>query len=78
MSINIPSAVIKSVGIAAVLFGIATIVSGGNAILRLRGVAESGDKIVPFFLYLNFVAGFAYIRPVSGCFGGAVGRRLLP
>lgn len=68
MSINIPNAVIKGVGIAAVLFGIATIVSGGNAILRLHGVAESGDKIVPFVLYLNFVAGFAYITSGVGLF----------
>jgi len=52
---------IKSSGIAAILFGIATVVSGGNAIIGLHGILESSEKIVPFVLYFNFLAGFTYI-----------------
>lgn len=52
---------IKASGVAAILFGIATVVSGGNAILGLHGILESGEKIVPFVLYFNFLAGFTYI-----------------
>ena len=52
---------IKACGVAAILFGIATVVSGGNAILGLHGIPESREKIVPFVLYFNFLAGFAYI-----------------
>lgn len=52
---------IKASGVAAILFGIATVVSGGNAILGLHRILESGEKIVPFVLYFNFLAGFTYI-----------------
>lgn len=52
---------IKASGVVAILFGIATVVSGGNAILDLHGIQESREKIVPFVLYFNFLAGFAYI-----------------
>lgn len=41
----------------AVVFGLLTIVSGGRA---LFGEADMG-AVVPFVLWFNFVAGFAYV-----------------
>ena len=43
--------------IIAVIFGLLTIVSGGRA---LFGGADMG-AVVPFVLWFNFLAGFAYV-----------------
>jgi hypothetical protein len=43
--------------IVAVVFGLLTIVSGGRA---LFGGADMG-AVVPFVLWFNFLAGFAYV-----------------
>lgn len=51
---------IRSVTVAAVVaivFGLVTIISGGRA---LFGGAEMG-AVVPFVLWFNFAAGFAYV-----------------
>lgn len=56
--------VIKVLSGIAILFGIATLVSGGRALFELHGTENSAAKIVPFVLYFNFAAGFAYI--ISG------------
>ncbi|TAK46918.1 MAG: hypothetical protein EPO23_14825 [Xanthobacteraceae bacterium] len=52
----------------AVIFGIATLIVGG---LPLFGGAErraSAGAIVPFVLWFNFTAGFAYIAAGVGLF----------
>jgi hypothetical protein len=41
----------------AIVFGLVTIISGGRA---LFGEAEMG-AVVPFVLWFNFLAGFAYV-----------------
>ncbi len=43
--------------VAAVVFGVLTVVSGGTA---LRGVIDMG-AVVPFVLWFNFLMGFAYV-----------------
>ncbi|WP_186400411.1 hypothetical protein [Stappia sp. P2PMeth1] len=50
----------------ALLFGIATLVSGGNALFDLYRTETSTAKIVPFVLHFNFAAGFAYIATGAG------------
>ncbi|HLP66002.1 MAG TPA: hypothetical protein VK181_00630 [Rhizobium sp.] len=50
-----------TIGVFAVLFGVATLISGGNNILFLQSDAEPTERIVPFVLYFNFAAGFAYV-----------------
>ena len=45
------------VAIIAIVFGLLTIVSGGRA---LFGGADMG-AVVPFVLWFNFLAGFAYV-----------------
>jgi hypothetical protein len=44
-------------GVAAIAFGLLTLVSGGSA---LFGAVDMGD-VVPFVLWFNFFAGFAYV-----------------
>jgi hypothetical protein len=50
------------VAILAIAFGLLTIVSGGRA---LFGGADMGD-VVPFVLWFNFLAGFAYVAAGLG------------
>ncbi|MFC2967956.1 hypothetical protein [Acidimangrovimonas pyrenivorans] len=44
-------------GVLAMLFGVLTVASGGRA---LFGGADMG-AVVPFVLWFNFLAGFAYV-----------------
>jgi hypothetical protein len=50
----------------AVVFGLASIISGGRA---LFGEADMG-AVVPFVLWFNFVAGFAYLLAGIGLWRG--------
>lgn len=45
---------------AAVIFGLATIVSGGSVLFGTEDIRARAGAIVPFVLWFNFVAGFAY------------------
>lgn len=57
----------------AVIFGLATIASGGRA---LFGGADMG-AVVPFVLWFNFGAGFAYVASGIGLWRGAGWARWL-
>lgn len=48
------------IALIAILFGVATIISGGKALFTEDGRTAAGDY-VPFVLWFNFIAGFAYI-----------------
>lgn len=48
------------VAIFAVIFGIVTIISGGKSLFTEGGRVAAGNY-VPFVLWFNFVAGFAYV-----------------
>lgn len=50
----------------AVVFGLATVISGGRA---LFGEVDMG-AVVPFVLWFNFVAGFAYLLASFGLWRG--------
>lgn len=81
MSVWVSKPAIKVLGGIAILFGIVTLISGGSALFVLHEIAEPAAKIVPFVLYFNFAAGFAYIvtgaglillRPWSPAFAAAI------
>ena len=61
------SRALRAAAAVAVAFGLLTIVSGAGA---LFGVAEMGD-VVPFVLWFNFLAGFAYVAAGIGLWRGA-------
>lgn len=66
MSAWASNAVTKVFGGAAILFGTATVISGGNALFVMHRIFEPAGRIVPFVLYFNFAAGFAYIMTGIG------------
>ncbi|WP_343117405.1 hypothetical protein [Ostreiculturibacter nitratireducens] len=63
----------KIAAIVAIVFGALTVVSGGRA---LFGGADMGD-VVPFVLWFNFGAGFAYAVAGFGLWRGAAWGRVL-
>jgi hypothetical protein len=50
----------------AVVFGIATLASGGRVLLGGEGVREAAGAVVPWVLWFNFAAGFAYVAAGVG------------
>ena len=52
----------KTAAIVAIVFGALTIISGGRA---LFGGVDMG-AVVPFVLWFNFLAGFAYVAAGLG------------
>jgi hypothetical protein len=55
---------VRAAGVVAVLFGIATVASGGNVLFG-SGAAAAGDY-VPFVVWFNFIAGFFYVAAGFG------------
>ncbi len=51
---------VRSISVIAIVFGIATILSGGKSLFTDVGRAAAGSY-VPFVLWFNFLAGFAYV-----------------
>jgi hypothetical protein len=55
--------VLRIAAVIAVLFGIATVASGGSVLFG-EG-AEGAGNYVPFIVWFNFVAGLFYIAPLG-------------
>lgn len=53
-------------GLGTILFGLATIVSGGRVLFGDTAVRSAAGAIVPLVLWFNFVAGFAYVAAGAG------------
>lgn len=56
-----PSRTLQGLAIAAVVFGLLTVFSGGRALFGGAAVQAELGNIVPFVLWFNFVAGFVYV-----------------
>ena len=56
-----PSHTLKWMAIAAIVFGVLTVVSGGRALFGGIEARAGLGNIVPFVLWFNFMAGFAYV-----------------
>ncbi len=55
----------KPVAIAALVFGLLTLKSGGG-VLFFEGPRLAAGNYVPFVVWFNFLAGFAYIAAAVG------------
>jgi hypothetical protein len=55
---------LRIIAVVAVLFGAATIYAGGNVLFG-RGARAAGNY-VPFIVWFNFLAGFAYVAAGIG------------
>lgn len=60
-----PSRLLRGLAIFAVLFGVATVISGGRTLWDPE-VRAAAEPVVPFVLGFNFVAGFAYVAAGIG------------
>lgn len=52
---------VKAVAVVALLFGLLTILSGGRTLFGGEAARAAAGAIVPFVLWFNFGAGFAYV-----------------
>ncbi len=51
----------RIIGIVALVFGLMTILAGGRALFGDEAAKAAAGAAVPFVLWFNFVAGFAYV-----------------
>lgn len=61
-----PSRWVTVAGAGALLFGVGTVFSGGNALFGGPEARAAVGNAVPFVLWFNFLAGFAYIAAGIG------------
>jgi len=61
-----------AVALVAAVFGAATIAEGGNVLFGPDGARAAAGHYVPFVVWFNFLAGFAYLAAGLGI---ALGRR---
>ena len=52
----------------AIAFGVVTIVVGGKTVFATPADRAAAGDIVPFVLWFNFIAGFAYVAAGLGIF----------
>jgi hypothetical protein len=58
------------VAVAAVLFGLVTLASGGGTLFGGEAQRAAAGAYVPLVLWFNFVAGFAYVAAGIGLWQG--------
>ena len=61
-----PDRLLRAAAIVAVLFGLTTIASGGNALFGGAAARQAAGAYLPFVLWFNFLAGFAYVAASAG------------
>jgi hypothetical protein len=59
---------LKAVALAALLFGLLTLKSGGSVLFLDGAARKAAGNYTPFVLWFNFLAGFAYIAAAIGLF----------
>lgn len=58
------------VAVLAAAFGLATIAAGGRMIFATGGATPAAGNAVPFVLWFNFLAGFAYLAAAAALWTG--------
>lgn len=56
--------------VAAILFGVVTVLAGGRVLFGGAAARDAAGDIVPFVLWFNFLAGFAYVAAGAGLWRG--------
>lgn len=57
---------LRSAALAAAAFGFLTIRSGGAVLFGPPEATQAAGQVVPFVLWFNFLAGFAYLAAAAG------------
>ncbi len=68
---------IKPTALAALIFGVMTVFSGGSVLFAPAATQAWAGDIVGFVVWFNFLAGFAYIAAAIGLWRGAKWAPLL-
>lgn len=58
--------ILKGLAIAAIVFGLITVVSGGRALFGSQEMRAAVGEAVPFVLWFNFLSGFVYVLAGAG------------
>lgn len=58
--------ILTVVAAVAILFGVMTLLSGGKVLFGDEAARQQAGNYVPFVLWFNFLAGFAYIAAGVG------------
>ena len=66
MNSSNPGPLLRGVAAAAIAFGLLTIGSGGLTLFGGEAARRSAGAYVPFVLWFNFIAGFAYVAAGLG------------
>ncbi len=66
IKVNAHPVIFKLLGIAAILFGLLTLKSGGMVLFVDGPDRAAAGNYVPFVLWFNFIAGFFYIAAGIG------------
>ena len=61
-----PDPLLRAVAVLAIAFGLLTIFSGGRTLFGGDAARQSAGAYVPFVLWFNFAAGFAYVIAGAG------------
>ena len=60
----------RAVAAVAIVFGVATVFAGGTALFGGEAARAAAGNAVPFVLWFNFLAGFAYVAAGAGLWRG--------
>lgn len=61
-----PDLLLRAMAVLAIAFGLLTIASGGLTLFGGDSARQSAGAYVPFVLWFNFAAGFAYVIAGAG------------
>lgn len=67
---NDTSVWLKGVAVAAIVFGVVTLISGGSILQDVGNARELAGVYVPFVVWFNFGAGALYILTALGIWKG--------
>ncbi|WIY24772.1 hypothetical protein [Parasedimentitalea psychrophila] len=68
---------LRPIAVAATAFGALTLFSGGSVLFGPMSAQTAAGSYVPFVVWFNFIAGFAYIAAGLGIWTGAAWARAL-
>ncbi len=60
---------LRAVAVAAAVFGAVTLYAGGTTLFGGPAARAAAGTVVPFVLWFNFLAGFAYVAAGAGLWG---------
>ncbi len=72
-----PTGTIRLVAGVAMIFGLMTVFSGGSVLFGPDVARSAAGAYVPFVVWFNFLAGFAYVIAGMGIWTGAPWARTL-